>query len=164
MITNMKQYEEAMDFDVDFENMSIEDIANLIVTVNMVYMDVMINCLDLKDRCRIMNSLTGVMMTIANIQMNMIVQSGGIETMHPIRWMRKQRQTTTKGIKMKIYTNDMAMMNMTPTGRIELTSKKDFDKFKPILSSVARALLSMTDLGCKEIDAVENRHPCQRRE
>lgn len=65
---------------------------------------------------------------------------------------------------MKTYINDMAMMNMTPTGRIELTSEKDFDRFKPILSVADRALLSMTALGCKEIEAVENRHPCQRKE
>ena len=84
--------------------------------------------------------------------------------MHPMLWMRKQKKATTEGIKMKIYTNDMAMMNMTPTGRIELTSEKDFDRFKPILSSSVIALLSMTDLGCKELAAVENRHPCQRRE
>lgn len=77
MITNIKQYEEAMNFDVDPENMSIEDIANMMERINMVYMDVMINCLDIKDRCRIMNSLTGVIFTIANIQMNMIVQAQG---------------------------------------------------------------------------------------
>lgn len=64
---------------------------------------------------------------------------------------------------MKTYTNDTAMMNMTPTGRIELTSEKDFDRFKPITSPTVRALLSMTDLGCKEIEAIEKCHPCQRR-
>lgn len=84
MITNIKQYEEAMNFDVDPENMSIEDIADFIGTVNMVYMDVMINCLDLKDRCRIMNSLTGIMLTIANIQMNMIVQGAGCTEAYPM--------------------------------------------------------------------------------
>lgn len=84
MITNIKQYEEAMNFDVDPENMSIEDIASIMETLNTVYLDVMINCLDIKDRCRIMNSLTGVMFSIANIQMNMIIQGAGCNKAYPM--------------------------------------------------------------------------------
>lgn len=72
MITNMKEFEEAMNFEVDPENMSFEDIAELIAKINMVYVDVSRNCLDLQDRCRIMNSLAAIMMTIADIQMGML--------------------------------------------------------------------------------------------
>lgn len=93
MITNIKQYEEAMNFDVDTENISLEDIALIMETVNTVYIDVMMNCLDIKERCRIMNSLTGFMITIANIQMNMIVQGGGIENYAPYAMDEKAKES-----------------------------------------------------------------------
>ena len=65
---------------------------------------------------------------------------------------------------MKIYTNEIAMMNMTREGRSEIEADKDFDKFKPIMSSTERAIMSMTDTGCREIMMFENYHPCQRTE
>ena len=70
MITNFKQYVQAMDVELD-PHMSFEDVVETLDRMHEVYYDVMMNVLDLEERTRVFNSMTSLLLNLAYIELSM---------------------------------------------------------------------------------------------